>query len=82
MNHYFVVSRALAEARSDVVAEIYRLLQESKRLAPPPADGIDFFPFGVEANRKPLELMVQYAVEQQIIPRPFTVDELFDGCQS
>jgi 4,5-dihydroxyphthalate decarboxylase len=82
VNHYFVVSSALAEARPDVVAEIYRLLQESKRLAPPPADGIDFHPMGVEANRKPLELMVQYSVEQQIIPRAFTVDELFEGCQT
>jgi hypothetical protein len=33
----------------------------------------------VEANRKALGLMVQYAVEQQIIPRAFTVDELFQG---
>jgi 4,5-dihydroxyphthalate decarboxylase len=79
VNHYFVVSKALADTRPDVVAEIYRLLQESKRLAPPPADGIDFFPYGVEANRTPLELMVRYAVEQQIIPRAFTVEELFEG---
>jgi 4,5-dihydroxyphthalate decarboxylase len=79
VNHYFVVSKALAEARPDVVAETYRLLQESKALAPPPADGIDFFPYGVEANRKPLELMVQFSVEQQIIPRAFTVEELFEG---
>jgi 4,5-dihydroxyphthalate decarboxylase len=76
-NHYFVVSKALAAARPDVVREICRLLLESKRLAPPPADGIDFFPQGIEANRKALELMVQYAVEQEIIPRAFTVDELF-----
>jgi 4,5-dihydroxyphthalate decarboxylase len=82
VNHYFVVSKALAGARPDVVREIYRLLLESKRLAPPPADGIDFHPFGVEANRKALELMVQYAVEQQIIPRAFTVEELFDGAQA
>jgi len=79
VNHYFVVSKALADARPDVVAEIYRLLQASKALAPPPADGIDFFPYGVEANRKPLELMVQYSVEQQIIPRAFTVEELFEA---
>jgi 4,5-dihydroxyphthalate decarboxylase len=79
VNHYFVVSQTLAEARPDVVAQIYRLLQESKALAPPPADGIDFFPYGLEANRKPLELMVQYAVEQEIIPRAFTVEELFEG---
>ena len=79
VNHYFVVSKALADARPDVVREVYRLLHESKRRAPPPADGVDFFPYGVEANRKPLELIVQYAVEQQIIPRAFTLDELFDG---
>jgi 4,5-dihydroxyphthalate decarboxylase len=79
VNHYFVVSRALAETRPDVVAEIYRLLQASKALAPPGTDGIDFFPYGVEANRKPLELIVQYAVEQQIIPRAFSVEELFEG---
>jgi 4,5-dihydroxyphthalate decarboxylase len=74
-----VVAAALADARPDVVAEIYRLLQESKALAPPPADGIDFFPYGVEANRKPLELIVQYATEQDIIPRTYTVEELLDG---
>jgi 4,5-dihydroxyphthalate decarboxylase len=79
VNHYFVVSKVLADARPDVVAEIYRLLQESKALAPPPADGIDFFPHGVEANRKALELMVQYSVEQEIIPRAFAVEELFEG---
>jgi 4,5-dihydroxyphthalate decarboxylase len=79
VNHYFVVSKALADTRPDVVAEIYRLLQESKRRAPPPADGIDFLPHGLEANRKPLELIAQYAAEQQIIPRAFAVEELFEG---
>ncbi|HEY7550550.1 MAG TPA: phosphate ABC transporter substrate-binding protein [Hyphomicrobiaceae bacterium] len=79
VNHYFVVCKALADARPDAVGEIYRLLQESKALAAPPADGIDFYPYGVEASRKALELMVQYSVEQQIISRAFTVDELFEG---
>jgi 4,5-dihydroxyphthalate decarboxylase len=79
VNHYFVVSGALADARPDVVSEIYRLLQESKQLAPPPADGIDFFPAGVEANRKALEMIVRYSVEQAIIPHAFTVEELFTG---
>jgi 4,5-dihydroxyphthalate decarboxylase len=79
VNHYFVVAKALADARPDVVREIYRMLQESKALAPPPADGPDFFPYGVAANRRPLELVVQYAVEQEIIPRAFTVEELFEG---
>jgi hypothetical protein len=28
--------------------------------------------------RKPLEMIAQYALEQKIIPRAVTVDELFD----
>ncbi|HEX6002139.1 MAG TPA: phosphate ABC transporter substrate-binding protein [Hyphomicrobiaceae bacterium] len=79
VNHYFCVAKALAEARPDVVAEIYRMLQASKALAPPNPDGIDFFPYGLEANRKPLGLITQYAVEQQLIPRAYAVEELFEG---
>ncbi|MBO0766239.1 MAG: ABC transporter substrate-binding protein [Hyphomicrobiaceae bacterium] len=79
VNHYFVVSKALADVRPDAVREIYRMLQESKALATPPADGIDFYPYGSEANRKALELIVAYAVEQQIIPVAFTVDQLLEG---
>jgi 4,5-dihydroxyphthalate decarboxylase len=78
INHLFVVNSALSERRPDVVRDIYRMLLESKKAAPPPPDGIDFLPFGVEANRKALELIIQYAFEQKIIPRRFEVDELFD----
>jgi 4,5-dihydroxyphthalate decarboxylase len=72
------VDKDLAEARPDVLAEIFRMLKESKAAMPPTSDGIDFHPFGVEALRKPLELVMQYSVEQKIIPRAFAVDELFD----
>jgi 4,5-dihydroxyphthalate decarboxylase len=78
VNHFFCVDKDLADTRPDVVAEIFRMLKASKAAAPPPADGIDFHLFGVEALRKPLELMIQYAAEQKIIPRAFAVDELFD----
>jgi 4,5-dihydroxyphthalate decarboxylase len=39
--------------------------------------GDDPFPFGVEANRKPIETLVRFAVEQQIIPEPYAPAELF-----
>jgi hypothetical protein len=35
-------------------------------------------PDGVEANRRSLELVIDYAFRQKIIPRKFAVDELFD----
>ncbi len=79
VNHYFVVAKALADTRPDVVREIYRLLGESKAKAPPSPDGIDFHPHGIEANRRALELAVQYSLEQELIPRAFTVEELFEG---
>jgi 4,5-dihydroxyphthalate decarboxylase len=37
----------------------------------------DPLPYGIEPNRKMIEALVGYAVEQRILPRPFTVEELF-----
>lgn len=37
----------------------------------------DPLPYGIEPNRRVLEAIVQYSVEQGILSRPFTVDELF-----
>lgn len=37
----------------------------------------DPFPFGVEKNRKALEAITQFAVDQHMVPRKFAVDELF-----
>jgi 4,5-dihydroxyphthalate decarboxylase len=37
----------------------------------------DPFPFGIEANRKALEAMTQFAVDQRMVPRKFSVEELF-----
>lgn len=76
INHIFAVSGALAAARPDAVREIWRLLVAAKRLAPPPADGIDMTPVGVEAVRPGLALIAQYALEQRIVPRQADVDAL------
>ena len=37
----------------------------------------DPFPFGVAPNRKPVETLVGYAVEQHLIPAPMTPEALF-----
>lgn len=39
--------------------------------------GGDPFPFGVEANCKSIETLIRFAADQQIITRPFTLEELF-----
>ena len=69
VNHFFVVAKALADTRPDVVREIYRMLQASKAARRRRRTASTSFPFGVEANRKPLELVIGLRVEQKIIPR-------------
>jgi 4,5-dihydroxyphthalate decarboxylase len=37
----------------------------------------DPFPFGIEANRKALEAITQFSVDQHMVPHKFSVEELF-----
>ena len=37
----------------------------------------DPYPFGIEPNRKALEAMTQFAVDQKMVPRRYSVEELF-----
>ncbi len=77
INHMFVVHERLTKERPDVVREIYRMLRESRALAP--ASVTDALPpVGLEANRKTLEMALEYAWEQHILPRRVSFDELFD----
>jgi 4,5-dihydroxyphthalate decarboxylase len=74
-----VVRDTLSKSDPDAVREVYRLLRESKRLAPAPAPGAtDMTPFGLEANRRNLEVAIDYVYQQRLIPKRYTVNELFD----
>ncbi len=77
VNHLVVVTETLARSHPDAVREVYDLLKRSKAAAKP-IGAIDFVPFGVEAVRKSLDLIIGYAAQQALIPRQFDVDELFD----
>jgi 4,5-dihydroxyphthalate decarboxylase len=79
INHMVVVTERLAKSRADLVAEIYRLLARSKRAAGlPKAGAIDFLPFGLKGCRPALNAIVNYALQQNLIPRKIDVEELFD----
>jgi 4,5-dihydroxyphthalate decarboxylase len=75
VNHLVAVKASLPRG---VVEEVYRLLVESKTAAPAVAGELDTTPFGLEANRRNLEVAIDYVYRQGLIPRRFTVDELFD----
>jgi 4,5-dihydroxyphthalate decarboxylase len=78
-----VVTDEFARAKPLAVAELYRMLEASKQVAGktaavlPAAGEIDTVPFGKEANRPCLEMLISYAVQQGLIPRRLEVDELW-----
>jgi 4,5-dihydroxyphthalate decarboxylase len=77
INHMFVVHSDLSKRRPDVVRELFRLIVESRAAAA--ANALKTIPpFGVEANRKALQMAIDWSLEQKIIPRRLEVDELFD----
>jgi 4,5-dihydroxyphthalate decarboxylase len=79
VNHMVVVKTSLAKSDPGAVREVFRMLSESKKAAGLPKPGaIDAIPFGFAAVKPALELMSSYALEMKIIPRRYSVEELFD----
>jgi 4,5-dihydroxyphthalate decarboxylase len=70
LNHLVAVKNTVSK---DMADEVYRLLVESKKAAGDPP----MLPHGLEANRRNLEVAIECAHRQGMIPRRFTVDELF-----
>jgi len=79
INHMVVATETLSKSDPEAVREVFRLLAASKRAAGlPKPGGIDFLPYGFDACRPALELMIKFAQQQQLLPRALTVEELFD----
>ena len=79
INHMVVVRATIAKERPDVVRELFRVLKEARAADDKsPKGALDPYRFGVEANRKALDKIIDYSVRQQLIKTRFTVDELFD----
>ena len=77
INHVFVIHEDISRQRPDVVRDIYRLITESRAAAPASA-AASLPPLGYKANRKGLEMAIEWSFEQKIIPRRLAVEELFD----
>ena len=79
VNHMIVVREQIAKSRPDVVAELFRVFREARAAdTASPKGALDPYRFGVDAVRQSLERVIDYSFKQQMIPRKFAVDELFD----
>jgi 4,5-dihydroxyphthalate decarboxylase len=72
INHMVVVSQNLSGTDPAAVREVHRLLQASAASAPSAPR------FSADEMRRSLQLIIHYCAQQQLIPRAFDVDELFD----
>jgi 4,5-dihydroxyphthalate decarboxylase len=71
LNHLVGVKNTVSKATAD---EIYGLLLQSKKAAGDPP----MLPHGLAANRRNLDVAIDCAWKQNMIPRRFTVEELFE----
>jgi 4,5-dihydroxyphthalate decarboxylase len=80
INHMVALKSSFCRSHPELVSEVYRLLHDSRRAAGTPLPGgIDMNPFGLEQNRRNLEVAIEFAHRQKLIPRKFAVDELFEA---
>jgi 4,5-dihydroxyphthalate decarboxylase len=77
INHMLVVKESLLNSNPTAVKGIYQALRASKQAATAPG-ALDTIQFGVDQVRRSLEVIIEYSVQQRLIPKRFEVDELFD----
>ncbi|MDB5636554.1 MAG: hypothetical protein JWP51_1462 [Bradyrhizobium sp.] len=70
INHMVVVKQELSNQHPDIVREVHRLLSEAAAIAKKPLKP--------SYMRRSLRYITEYAAQQGLIPREFSVDELFD----
>ena len=77
VNHLICVKSSLPQ---EVVDEVFALLSRSKKIADENSNSpYDTSPFGLEENRRNLEVAIDYVYRQNLIPVRYTVDELLRG---
>jgi 4,5-dihydroxyphthalate decarboxylase len=77
INHMVVVRQSLEPG---IIREVFSLLSRSKELSKEenPNSPFDTSPFGIEENRRNLEVAIDYVYRQKLIPRRYGIDELFE----
>lgn len=87
INHMMVVRRDVAEARPEAIRALWRAIGRAK---PAPAgidpdgidpDGIDMAPLGIANNRRAMETVIGYCIQQSLLPQPLDVDVVFAGAR-
>ena len=77
VNHMLTVTRAVAEAHQDWLAELVDLFRRSEEAAPD-APGKEGRPFGRAALEPAVALALRFTTEQGLLPRTLSPDEVWE----
>ena len=77
INHMMVVRRDVAEARPEAIRALWRAIGRAK----PAPDGVDMAPLGIADNRRAMETVIGYCMQQSLLPRPLDVAAVFAGAR-
>lgn len=78
--HGVVPVNHMLAVRHDLSAERVRALWAVlRRIRPLPAGGVDMAPFGIDALRPSVELVLTYCIQQRLLPRALTLEDVFAG---
>ena len=79
INHIVAVQESFAKEHPAAVAELYRMLIESRKLAgeQPAATMRDMQPYGFDALDVSLRKVIDYAFDQQMIKKRYSPEELY-----
>ena len=76
INHMMVVSRQVSHRDPGAVREAYGLLRQAYELSALPAGSPDPLRFGFESLREPLLWIIEACVEQRLLSRRLSLDEV------
>jgi 4,5-dihydroxyphthalate decarboxylase len=84
VNHMVAVHESLARDRPELVRAIYAALVRCRLQTEGPvaAGELDPQPHGFDNVRAALEIGIRYAVEQALVPKQFSLDEIYGHVQS
>lgn len=78
INHMPVLKAEIHRRSPELAPELFRMLVESKRVGENPPALPELRPYGIDPNRRGMELLVRWGLRQQLLREPIPIDELFD----
>ena len=77
INHMMVASSEVGRRHPEAVKDAYHLLARAHDLSAAPPEGPSPILFGLESLREPVDWVIEACLEQRLLPRRLSIDEVF-----